>query len=41
VTGNLTPGLRRGDDGKWQIATDMWTETLFGSGFTLAVQPEP
>ena len=41
VSGNFTLGLRRGDDGKWRIATDMWTETLFGGGFTLAAQPKP
>jgi ketosteroid isomerase-like protein len=41
VSGNFTLGLRRADDGKWRISTDMWTEDLFGSGFTLAAQPKP
>jgi len=38
MAGNFTLGLRRGDDGKWQIATDMWTESYPG-GFILAGQP--
>ena len=38
MTGNFTLGLRRGDDGKWKIATDMWTENYPG-GFILLGQP--
>lgn len=38
MKGNFTLGLRRGDDGRWRIATDMWTES-YPSGFILAAEP--
>ena len=38
MNGNFTLGLRRGDDGKWRIASDMWTENYF-TGFVPAAQP--
>jgi ketosteroid isomerase-like protein len=38
MKGNFALGLRRGDDGRWRIASDMWTENYI-SGFIYAGNP--
>jgi len=35
ISGNFTLCVRRGDDGQWKVASDMWTETYW-AGFVPA-----
>ena len=37
VSGNFTLCLRRGDDGQWKVASDMWTENYW-AGFVPAAR---
>jgi ketosteroid isomerase-like protein len=37
VSGNFTLCVRRGDDGQWRVASDMWTETYW-AGFVPAAR---
>jgi len=40
MAGSFVLCLKRGDDGAWRIATDMWNQNLL-DGFILAAQPKP
>ena len=40
VDGNFVLCVKRGENGSWKIATDMWNQNLL-SGFISAAQPRP